>query len=174
MKQRRNFFSTIAGWLVLPIILTAACIAGCSGHNLGFDTEYQAVFLDNGQIFFGRLSDTNSTFITLSNVYLIRTSVGPDKKIGKSFLITLAEANEWHQPSFVRINIRHVVMIQPVGQTSRVARLLREAREAPLVAQPERGAHTDSQGSTPPQPSGLKERAPAPRKSDAHGKTPLK
>lgn len=33
---------------------------------------YQAVFLTNGQVYFGRLSDTGSDFLTLSDVYYLR------------------------------------------------------------------------------------------------------
>lgn len=109
-------------------ILALMSLSGCSSNDLSFTSEYQAVFLDNGQVFFGKLSDTNSAYFTLHDVYYVQTVKEKDKKELKNILIK--RGNEWHNPAFMRINGRHVVIIEPVGENSRVAQLIREAEKA--------------------------------------------
>ena len=52
---------------------------GCASGDLDFPTEYQAVYLDNGQVFFGKLSETGSPFPLLRDVFFIQTQVDRDK-----------------------------------------------------------------------------------------------
>jgi len=116
--------STFLFLCLLPVLL-----AGCGGSDLKFPTEYQAVFLDNGQVFFGRLEDTGVPFLLLRDVFYVRQQQIPDKK--ENVNILLKRGSEWHGPDFMRINSRHVVLIEPVAPDSRVAQLIREARAAP-------------------------------------------
>jgi hypothetical protein len=117
-------------WWLLVAFLMLLCLApGCGRIDLQFSSEYQAVFLDNGQVFFGKLSGTSSPFLTLRDVYYVKTVVEKDKKRAAHVLIK--RGSEWHNPDFMRINIRHVVVIEPVGANSRVAQLIREAKSAP-------------------------------------------
>jgi hypothetical protein len=113
---------------LLPVLL-----AGCGGSDLKFPTEYQAVFLDNGQVFFGRLSgDAGSPFLTLRDVFYVKQQGTPDKKEAHNLL--LKRGGEWHGPDFMRLNSRHVVLIEPVAPDSRVAQLILEARKPPAAA----------------------------------------
>ena len=84
--------------------------------------------MDNGQVFFGKLSDTNSPFLTLRDVYYVQTVVEKDQK--KTANILVKRGSEWHNPDFMRINTRQVVVIEPVGSDSRVAQLIKEAKSA--------------------------------------------
>jgi hypothetical protein len=104
-------------------------LSGCGGSDLNFPTEYQAVFLDNGQVFFGRLEDSGSAYLTLRDVFYVQRLVEADKKDAKNILVK--RGSEWHGPEFMRLNSRHVVLIEPVAPDSRVAQLIREAKVAP-------------------------------------------
>jgi len=119
-------------WL-LPFTLLAALslFSGCAGNDLNFSTEYQAVFLDNGQVFFGKLADTGSPYLTLRDVYYVQTVMEREKKETANVLVK--RGSEWHNPDFMRINTRHVLVIEPVGPGSRVAQLIREAQAAPAT-----------------------------------------
>jgi hypothetical protein len=117
----------------LVILLLPGLLAGCHrSPDLAFPTKYQAVFLDNGQVFFGRLGDVGSAYLSLHEVYYIQRRVAPDKKEAKNLLMPLG--SEWHAPDFMRINARHIVYIEPVAPDSRVARLIREAKRHPAAA----------------------------------------
>jgi hypothetical protein len=118
---------------LLPFAFLAALslFLGCGGSDLKFSTEYQAVFLDNGQVFYGKLSDTGPPFLTLQDVYYVQTLVEQEKK--KTANILVKRGSEWHNPDFMRINSRHVLVVEPVAPDSRVAQLIREARKAPVT-----------------------------------------
>jgi hypothetical protein len=124
---------------VLPcfcLMLLLILISGCgSSDDLQFPTEYQAVFMDNGQVFFGRLQKTNSSFLLLRDVFYIKREIDKDQKEPRNLL--LKRGNEWHGPEFMRINSRHVVLIEPVAPDSRVFQLIVQAhRPAPPPAPP--------------------------------------
>jgi hypothetical protein len=117
-------------------MLLLVLLSGCgSSDDLQFPTEYQAVFLDNGQVFFGRLQKTHSNFLMLTNVFYIKHEIDKDQKEPRNLL--LKRGIEWHAPEFMRINARHVVIIKPVAPDSRVFQLIVQAhRPAPPAAPP--------------------------------------
>ena len=119
-----------AWWLSLAVLAALSLFLGCGGNDLDFPTDYQAVFLDNGQVFFGKLSDPGSPYLMLREVFYVQTLVEQDQK-KKSANILVKRGSEWHSPEFMRINTKHVVVIEPVGPNSRVAQLIREAKAAP-------------------------------------------
>ena len=120
--------------IILFFCLLPALLAACDRGDLQFPTEYQAIFLDNGQVFFGRLRDDGSSYLTLRDVFYIKRQASPDKKEVQSLLVK--RGSEWHAPDFMRINSRHVVLIEPVAPDSQVALLIREAKLPPAVAPP--------------------------------------
>jgi hypothetical protein len=112
------------------LVLIAATLAGCG--PLGrpepkFDTAYQAVFLANGQVFFGRLSVAGSDFPRLDDVFYVQTQVNPESKETTSVLIR--RGKEWHGPSYMVLNARSILLIEPVGADSKVAQLIAEAQK---------------------------------------------
>ncbi|MCG2773720.1 MAG: hypothetical protein L6277_16745 [Desulfobacterales bacterium] len=138
-----------AWWLSLAV-LTALCLfSGCGGSDLQFSSEYQAVFLDNGQVFFGKVSDTGAPYLTLRDVYYVQTLVEKEQK--KTANVLVKRGSEWHNPDFMRINTKHVVVIEPVGPDSRVAQLIKEAKAAPAP-----------KAETPPPAPAPKAESPAP------------
>lgn len=60
------------------ILLIAAGLAGAGywfvhRNDLQVDSQrYQAVFLDNNQVFFGKLQNTNGAYLTLKNAYYVK------------------------------------------------------------------------------------------------------
>ena len=146
--------------LRLAFLAALVLFLGCGSYELNFPTDYQAVFLDNGQVFFGKLSDTGSPYLTLREVYYVQTLVEEDKK--KSANLLVKRGSEWHNPEFMRINPRHVLVIEPVGPDSRVAQLIREAKAAPAPkAESPPRAPAPKAESPPPAPAPAP--APAPK-----------
>jgi len=116
-------------FLVCCVMLFALIIQGCKSEStfqkLSFQTEYQAVFLDNGQAFFGK-GELGQDYVTLRDVFYIQSSVNPETKEIKNTLIK--KGKEWHGPDMMHINRSHVVLIEPVSPDSQVARLIREVK----------------------------------------------
>jgi hypothetical protein len=152
MKKKHLNLITAKYFFFLFILLLPALFSGCpGGGNLSFPTEYQAVFLDNGQVFFGRLSAASaSPYLTLKDVFYVQRIITGEKKAARNILVK--RGSEWHAPDFMRINIRHILLIEPVAPDSRVALLIREAKArlaagAPAPAPPE---NTPPAATTPP------------------------
>ena len=89
-----------------------------------FDTPYQAILLDNGQVYYGKLDGLGGPFPIMRDVFYTRTELDPKTK--QSSVVLLKRGKEWHQPDHMVINIQHVLLIEPVSPDSKVASLIAE------------------------------------------------
>jgi hypothetical protein len=87
-------------------------------------TAYQAVLLDNGQVYYGKLQGPETTFPILTDVYYIQNRVDPQTKAVSNVLVR--RGKEWHAPDRMILNARHVILIEPVGPDSQVAKFIEE------------------------------------------------
>ena len=129
--------------MMVLCLLVIASATGCGrmDQNLSFKSEYQAVFLDNGQVFFGKLENGGSAHPLLKEVYYIGTQVSPDGKEAKNIL--LKRGSEWHGPEYMYLTASHIVMIEPVSPTSRVAELIKDLKaQGPAQPQAHKPAET--------------------------------
>jgi hypothetical protein len=111
----------------LLLFITLAFTTGCTNKSkITITTEYQAIFLDNGQAFFGKLENADGPYPLLKDVFYIQQQVNKDTKEVKNILIK--RGNEWHGPDRMYINSKHIVLIEPVGQNSKVAQLIKDAK----------------------------------------------
>ncbi len=117
MKKILVFFGTIVCLLALN-----ACdhLQGRKGPEI--TTPYAAVLLDNGQLYYGKLSNSGANFPELTDVYYIQSQVNQETKAVTSVLVR--RGNEWHGPDRMFLNERHVILIEPVGAGSKVAQLI--------------------------------------------------
>lgn len=127
-KYRQRLFTCATISIFLLMLTPLLGLTGCTSSDLSFPTEYQAVYLDNGQVFFGKIAETNSPFPILRDAFfVVQTQVDREKKETKNLLIRRGVI-EGHHPDFMRLNVRHIVVIEPVAPDSRVAQLIREAK----------------------------------------------
>ena len=89
-----------------------------------FDVPFQAVLLDSGLWYFGKISGLDTPYPVMRDVYYIQTATNPQTKQTNSVLIR--RGNEFHGPDFTVLAARHIVMVEPVGKTSKVAQLIAE------------------------------------------------
>jgi len=116
-------------YLFLALLLVL--LSGCGGSDdLRFATEYQAVFMDNGQVFFGRVQKSGPSFLTLRDVFYIQRQASKDGK-EEPRAVLLKRGSEWHGPDSMLINLEHVVLIEPVAPDSRVFQLIMQAQRPP-------------------------------------------
>ena len=100
---------------------------------LKFTTDYQAVHLDNGQVLFGKLEQAGSDYPLLRNVFSAQSQTNPDtKEVSRSLV---RRSIELHNPDFMVLNAQHIVAIEPVAATSRVAQVIKQAEAQPAAPQ---------------------------------------
>lgn len=89
-----------------------------------FDVPFQAVLLDTGLVYFGKISGLNTPYPVLRDVYYIQTGTSAQTKQTTNVLIR--RGAEFHGPEFTVLAARHIVMVEPVGKYSKVAQLIAE------------------------------------------------
>jgi hypothetical protein len=87
-------------------------------------SSYCAVVLDTGQVYFGKLERSAGDYPVLRDVFYIQSSANPETKQVSNMLVR--RGKEWHGPDYMILNARHIVLIEPVGPDSQVAKLIAE------------------------------------------------
>lgn len=99
---------------------------------------WQAVFIDNGQVYFGHVKDVNKNDVVIENIYYLQVvaqplqrsfaDTGGDQPDQQLTLIKLG--NEIHGPQdAMDINRQHVVLIENLKSDSRVAEAITNYEE---------------------------------------------
>jgi len=94
-----------------------------------FKTPYQAVLLANGSVYFGKLSRAWSDYPVLTDVYYLQSVTNNDTKQTSNVLVK--RGKEWHGPDHMVLNAKEIVLIEPVGESSKVAQLIAESKTQP-------------------------------------------
>lgn len=116
--------------LVLLIILGINLYRTVQGSGLpsSVDTStYQAVFLANGQVYFGSLRADGSDYYQLTHVYLLQSGVTKSGKSSPPTLIKLT--TEIHSPKDVMaVDRRQVLYIENLAPGGRAYKLLQAGK----------------------------------------------
>lgn len=129
------------------LLLIVVVIAGVVLWKLGVfpmasaDT-YQAVFLTNNQVYFGKMSQANGNYPVLKDIYYLRVTQvlqprDPNNPAQQIQLVKLG--NELHGPEDeMRINRSQILFIEDLKADSQVVTAINEfkkTQETPTVAQ---------------------------------------
>ena len=108
--------------------------APATGYTGIDSSRYQAVFLTNGQVYFGKLSDNGSELIKLSNIWYLQVQQGQqtaaDKLKDSQSQITLSKlGNELHGPDdTMSISKDQVLFWENLKNDSKVVKTIQEAK----------------------------------------------
>jgi hypothetical protein len=111
------------------VVIGAVLAAGLLRYRrpLTLTTPYQAVLLDSGQVYFGKIDGLATNFPVLTDVFYVQSQSNPQTKEVTNILIR--RGKEWHGPDRMVMNARHIVLIEPVSPDSKVAQLIAEAKK---------------------------------------------
>lgn len=122
-------------WVILIIgiiVLVVILLRGIGTTTLKTENSYQAVFLDNGQVYFGKLKTFNRDFISLTDVYYLKAGRIRQGEAGGAFsgenqIIDLVKLGaELHAPEDqIIINKAHILYYEALGENGEVMNLIR-------------------------------------------------
>jgi hypothetical protein len=123
----RKFTAIIIFCLAVAVVLlTIEVVALKHSESLPkFTSSYQAVLLDDGEVFYGKLSRLGTDYPEMTQVYYVVRTTDPQTKQPKNVLVK--RGKEWHGPTETYFNARHIIMIEPVSPDSEVAHLITQA-----------------------------------------------
>src|SRR6202161_4929414 len=119
--------SGIIFFAALMVALAVIAAGWRVGHPsaVSFDQTYQAVLLSNGQVYFGRLEGYGTENPVLREVFYVQSGLNDQKQPTN---ILLRRGKEWHGPDRMYLNPRQIIMVEPVGPTSRVYELIKDLK----------------------------------------------
>lgn len=112
--------------LLLILIVIAAIVLWKMGLlPIGVRASYQAVFLSNSQVYFGKLTSRSAQYATLTDIYYLQFAQPPQpQRDGQQQTpnVTLVKlGNELHGPiDKMEINRDHIVFIEDLRADSQV------------------------------------------------------
>lgn len=117
--------------LVTVVVLVVALVIGAvymtiQSRTLQTETPeaaFQAVFLTNGQVYFGSMQDTGGPFVQLSNVFYLQQDA--EDAATEQDLALVKLGNELHGPEdTMHINRDHILFIEDLKDNSRVVQAI--------------------------------------------------
>ena len=90
-----------------------------------FTTPYQAILLTNGSVYFGHLQGYGGHQPVLTDVFYIVSQTNPETKQSNNVLVK--RGKELHEPDRMYLNPSHIMFVEPVGTSSKVAQLIAQA-----------------------------------------------
>jgi hypothetical protein len=127
MSARRSGVVVCRATTLILLLVTNGCVR--PGKEVNINTEYTSVFLDNGQVFVGKLEKAEPSYILLKDVFHIKSWVVQDKENNKEIRNTLSiRSKEAHNPAFTYINTQHILVIEPVSSNSSISELIKKAK----------------------------------------------
>ena len=147
-------------WIILAVIILVVIVVGIlfrdrlfpkkGAENTAMEQKeeklsgYQAVFLSNGQVYFGKLSDVSATYATLKDIYYLQVTQPPlqgsqqqgqqqQQQQAQLSLVKLGE--ELHGPvDEMKINRDQILFFEDIKEDGKVMTAIREYQKNPPAA----------------------------------------
>ncbi len=112
------------------IIVALVIVLGAGAYVLFSQTPktegYSAVFLTNGQVYFGSIVEQNRGTIVLENIYYLQTNTSePNVEVTEANMSLVKLGNELHGPTDeMKINREHVLFTETLREDSKVVQAI--------------------------------------------------
>lgn len=143
-------------WIILAVIIVVLVVLGFvfKDNLMGGDKKagdkvsgYQAVFLTNGQVYFGKLSGAHKDYVTLNDIYYLQVvnqnpiqgtqeSSADTQTPGQQPQLSLVKlGNELHGPlDEMKINREQILFFEDMKSDSKVMQAVKEYQANPAAA----------------------------------------
>lgn len=104
--------------------------------NSFFESSYYGVFMDNNDVYFGRITKRDDQFVTLENTFYLRVTQVPQKTAdGKDIALSsfdlIKVGTEVHKPKDkVELQVSHIISIQELDPSSQVIGVMNNYKPA--------------------------------------------
>ena len=126
------------GWLLMIILIIVLLgVLWFLGKNLGYiggstgGSEYQAVFLSNNQVYFGKVNNSTGEYATLTDIFYLQVSqpLQPSQPNSQVNLVKLGD--ELHGPAdIMEINRDHILFIEDLKPESQVVKAIEQYKSS--------------------------------------------
>ena len=132
-KEKNGGATNIIAIIVVVVIALAAWMLLSQNKLSGYSKEWQAIFLTNGQVYFGQIQSTNKAEIVAQDIYYLQvtrplqqTEEGQEQASeGQGELSLVKLGNELHGPTDnMYINRDHVLFIEDLKDDSNVVQAI--------------------------------------------------
>jgi len=120
------------GLLILIIVIVLVAAFYFVIYRRGFSrADYQAVFLSNGQVYFGKMTNKNAGYVVMKDIYYLQLKRPlQEQKPGEQAqpdLTLIKLGNELHGPlDRMEINKNHVLFVEDLKDDSKVVTAIME------------------------------------------------
>jgi len=120
------------GLIIIVVLVILALVFYFLVYRRGFTkADYQAIFLSNGQVYFGKMTNKNASYLVLKDIYYLQLKRSlQEQKPGEPQVpdLTLIKlGNELHGPlDRMEINKKHVLFIEELKDDSKVVTAILE------------------------------------------------
>ena len=121
--QQHLLWATKAFFIFMVILFLQGCDNNEGLKKKDLTTEYQSIQMDNNTSYFGKIQKIGTNYIELTDIYLMAPKQSVETKQGENKIIK--RSKEMYGQDRVYINMRHVVVIEPVSPDSRLFRALK-------------------------------------------------
>lgn len=132
--------------ILIAGIAALTFFGGNSQARIVNEKQYQAVFLNNGQVYFGNIKELNKSYVNLTNIYYLQTNSAEGAQDAASANVTLVKLGcELHAPADqMLINSDQVLFWENLKDSGEVVKKIAEHKKA----NPKGQACTAATGST--------------------------
>ncbi len=162
-------------WVILAVILLVLVVVGVlfrdrlfpsqntnsTAVEQGASSGYQAVFLSNGQVYFGKLSGMTASYATLKDIYYLQVTTPPNadgsqlnqQQAQQQQQLSLVKlGQELHGPvDEMKINRDQVLFYEDMREDGRVMTAIREYQKNPDAGK--QPANSNTPATTPQAPA---------------------
>lgn len=113
--------------LILQIIGLLGLFIVFNNVSFSYDNSYKAVFLTNGQVFFGKVAYADSQYVQLKDIYYLQMPEALEKQDASQNMVLIKRGNELHGPAdSMKINKGQILFIEEVKENGKVAQAIND------------------------------------------------
>lgn len=127
VSRDSRVLSILIACLLVVLVVFAILDWRSRSAAVTFPSDYQAVLLSNGAVYYGKLHGYGTAHPLLTNVFYIVSRTDANTKAVSNVLVK--RGKELHQPDRMYLSPGSIVFVETVGSGSKVAQLISEAEK---------------------------------------------